>query len=221
MFQKFSLPLQTFQRKRMELRERIIQKASEMFFRNGIKSITMSDIANETGISKRTLYETFRDKEELLEECIQCSVNEADCDMNELLSKSENVIEALISIYANQLNQVHDMNRTIIYDLRKYHPRLYKIIDEKQKADVESFFPLFEKGIEQGLIRDDINFEVLVWLLKGQFKMLLDGDFIPINKFRMSDFVEAIILNFARGIATVEGNETINKLIEKIRKKNS
>ena len=201
----------------MELKERIIEEASRLFFQNGIKSITMSDIAGYLGISKRTLYEVFKEKEELLEACIDRSSKLADKKMIELVNGSENVIDAMMRIYAEHLNDRHKLNKSFVHDLRKYHPRLYRDIESRQKEDIDIFVPLFEKGVEQGLLRDDINSEILMWLLKAQFRMLLEDDFFPTGKFSINKFVEAIILNFTRGIATPEGNKLIDETIKKLK----
>ncbi|MDR2627070.1 MAG: TetR/AcrR family transcriptional regulator [Dysgonamonadaceae bacterium] len=200
----------------MNLRERIVEEASLLFFRNGIKSVTMSDIAKHLGISKRTLYENFADKETLLEECLHMNADKAKGGMKKLIETSENVIDAMMRIYEKQLNDMNKVNKSAVYDLRKYHPKLYKIIDCEQREErVSAFLPLFEKGVEQGLVRDDIDFEILLWLLKAQFKMLLETDFIPVDKFSIQQFIEAIILNFTRGIATAKGNKKIDEILKK------
>ncbi len=200
----------------MELKERIVEEASGLFFTKGIKSITMSDIANHMGISKRTLYEVFKDKEALLEECLVRNMERGNMEMRELINESDNVIDAMMRIYAKHLNNMHKINKSTIHDLKKYHPRLYKSIECKQKEDTNNFYPLFKKGVEQGLLRDDVNFEILMWLLKAQFKMLMEGEFIPLDKYPIEDFVSAIILNFTRGIATTEGDKLIDEMIKKV-----
>jgi len=179
--------------------------------------MTMSDIASHIGISKRTLYEVFKDKEELLEACMGKSFKDTGEEMRKLVSDSENVIDAMMRIYAKHLNDRHKLNKSVVHDLRKYHPRLFQRIENKQKEDINIFIPLFEKGIEQGLLRNDINSEILMWLLKAQFRMLMEDDFFPTDKFSIRKFFEAIILNFTRGIATPEGNKLIDEIIDKLK----
>ena len=237
MFQKFSFTLQCFSKctdcviarneaicyrhQSMELKERIIEESSRLFFQKGIKSMTMSDIAGHLGISKRTLYEVFNDKEELLAACLEKSFKQADEIMKKLVSESENVIDALMRVYAKHLNDRHKINKSVVHDLRKYHPNLYKHIEGRQKEDVNIFIPLFEKGIVQGLLRNDVDSEILIWLLKAQFRMLMEHDFYPTDRFSIDKFVEAIILNFTRGIATPEGNKLIDETIQKIKEVNN
>ena len=198
----------------MDLRNRIVEEASVLFFQKGIKSITMNDIASHMSISKRTLYEIFKDKEELLDECISGSIAQGNRKMETLINDSGNVIEAMMNIYATILTETHQINKSTIYDLKKYHPVIYKRIENKQKESIERFAPYFEKGVEEGLIENDINFEILLWLLQAQLGMLLEGSF-PTDKFPIEEFVRAIILNFTRGIATPRGDKIITELIAK------
>jgi Transcriptional regulator len=200
----------------MELKERILQEASELFFKNGIRNVTMSDIANHLGISKRTLYEIFKDKEELLEVCIDGHIEKAGKEMRQMASGSENVISSLMRVYRKHLDEVHNTNKSLMHELKKYHPRIYRKIESHQGVGINLLVPLYEKGVEQGLIRTDVNFEVCLWLMKSQFKMLMEGDFIPLEKFGVNEFVRTIILNFVRGIATPKGNELIDKIVLEI-----
>lgn len=198
----------------MELKERIVENASELFFRNGIRSMTMSDIANGLGISKRTLYEVFRDKEELLEECLNYYHAKADREIEALTRNSDNVIDTMIRLYARNFFQMLEAGKLLINDLKKYYSHLYRKIEKKRNDDVCTFIPLFEKGVAQGLIRDDVNFEVMLWLLKIQFDAVLNGNTIPAGKYSTHQFLQAIIQNFLRGIATPLGNERIDQLME-------
>ena len=199
----------------MELRERIIQEASELFFKNGIKSITMSDIANQLGVSKRTLYENFKDKEELLDVCLTFRMDHEERELDKLIAGSEDVITTMLRIYAKHLNEAHTTGKTTINDFKKYYPRLYKKIQDRHGCSIEHFFPLFQKGFEQGLIRD-VDFEICIWLIKSQFKALIEGDSLPVEKYSMNQFVRTIILNFVRGIATPKGNELIDEIVKKL-----
>ena len=197
----------------MDLKERIIENASTLFFQNGIRSMTMSDIANELGISKRTLYEVFRDKEDLLENCICTHMAKADEMIQRVADRSDDVIETMMWMYARHLNEIQTVNRMLMNDLKKYHFNLYNIIEKKQKENVYLLLPLLEKGVKQGLIRNDINFEIILWLVKSQFRALMSDDFFPIDKYSMNEFIQAIILNFMRGIATSSGNEKLDSIL--------
>jgi len=201
----------------MDIKERIIENASSLFFQKGVKSITMSDIANELGISKRTLYEVFRDKEDLLDNCIDYHIIKAEKEMNLLADNSEDVIDALMRIYAHSLDEMRMMNPSAMRDLKKYHSQLYKKVEENQRNSVSIFLPLLDKGVKQGLIRDDINFEIILWLVKSQFRAIMSDDYFPSEKFSLNDFIPAIILNFMRGISTSSGIKKVDSIVDKLK----
>ena len=102
---------------RPELRERIIDTAVESFSAHGIKSITMDDIATSLGISKRTLYEVFSDKETLLEECILKGQKEGDEFLKNVLATSGNVLEVLLKCYQRSIEQFHATNKKFFEDI--------------------------------------------------------------------------------------------------------
>jgi AcrR family transcriptional regulator len=203
----------------MDIKERIVQEASNLFFRNGVRSMTMSDIANELGISKRTLYEVFQDKEELLGECISAHMKKADCEMEKLINNSDDVIEALMRLYAKHLSNAHEVNKSVLHDLKKYYASVYEKFESRQHDGYYTFAPLLEKGIQQGLIREDINLEVVLWLVRAQFKALIDDEYIPTDKYSVKEFMSASIRNFIRGIATSAGIIQIDQRMEKIRER--
>ncbi|MDR2805713.1 MAG: TetR/AcrR family transcriptional regulator [Dysgonamonadaceae bacterium] len=203
----------------MELKDRIIQEASILFFTKGVRSMTMSDIANELGISKRTLYEVFRDKEELIETCVQNHFEKIDREIGIMVSNSEDVIDTLMRMYTKNLQEVQNTNKSVLHDLKKYHVSVYRKVKCRQNEGLQIFIPLFNKGIKQGLIREDMNFEILTWLLKAQFKALMDDEFIPTDKYPAEEFIRAIILNFIRGIATPLGNDKIDKIVAQLANK--
>jgi len=200
----------------MDLKERIIENASSLFFQKGVKSMTMSDIANELGISKRTLYEVFRDKEDLLENCINSHIAKADNAIRILTEHSDDVIDTMMRMFARHLNDFKTINRLMIYDLKKYHSNLYKKIEQNQKENDYLFLPLLDKGVKQGLIRNDINFEIILWLVRSQFRALMYDEYFPVNKYSMNEFIQAILLNFMRGIATPLGNGKIDNIINQV-----
>ena len=112
---------------RVELRERIILAAVELFTTNGIKSITMDEIAASLGISKRTLYEVFPDKETLLEECILKSQKDGDIFVKEVIETSNNVLEVLLRCYQWSIERFHATNKKFFEDIKKY-PKAYQLM---------------------------------------------------------------------------------------------
>lgn len=177
----------------------------------------MSDVANHLGISKRTLYEVFTDKEALLEESILARKNQVNKEIDQIVNDSDNVIDAMMRFYTYHLNEAHNVNKSILHDLKKYHPRLYEKMDDRQQTDrLNVILPLFQRGVGQDLIRKDVNFEISFWLIGCQFRMLMEDNQVPVDKFGIATIVSVIILNFIRGIATPKGNELIDEMMQEI-----
>ncbi|MDR2056759.1 MAG: hypothetical protein LBP83_00445, partial [Dysgonamonadaceae bacterium] len=129
---------------------------------------------------------------------------------------STDVIETLMQIHARHLKEMRNVNPTLIHDLQKYHPLIHKKIGERQKENLYRFMPLIKKGVEQGLIRGNINWEIMLWLLKSQFKAVMSDENDVSDKYSTEEFCRTIIFNFLRGIATPLGSEKMDAIIEQL-----
>ena len=114
-----------------ELRERIIMTATEAFTLKGIKCITMDDIAAALGISKRTLYEVFADKESLLKECILQKQAERDKYLQEIYEQSNNVLEVILAVFQKSIEIFHQTNKRFFEDIKKY-PKVYAMMKDRK-----------------------------------------------------------------------------------------
>ena len=117
-----------------ELKERIIKQALEDFATHGIKSIRMDDIANALKISKRTLYETFEDKETLLRECILYHQVTSRAALKELVANSTNVLEVILICYQASVEAYHRVNKAFFDDMKK-SPKVYELLKDNREQD--------------------------------------------------------------------------------------
>ncbi len=143
-----------------ELRERIIMTATEAFTLKGIKCITMDDIAAALGISKRTLYEVFADKESLLKECILQKQAERDKYLQEIYEQSNNVLEVILAVFQKSIEIFHQTNKRFFEDIKKY-PKVYAMMKDRSESDSEKTMSFFKSGGEDddhtvGFFDDDI-----------------------------------------------------------------
>ncbi len=199
----------------MNIRERIIQEATTLFIRNGIRSITMDDISRHLGISKRTIYENFRDKDELLLHCIENKKQmQRQCKQTAVASSS-NVLEAIYQIMFEVSAQMEQVHPSFINDLRKYHPDLWKNCIVKHKDEhIKDFRQLIISGIDDGIFRSDINVEIVTRMLNIQLREMTNDEIFPIDQFPRREVIVNIIVNFTRGISTPKGINIIEKIIE-------
>ncbi|RBN49658.1 TetR/AcrR family transcriptional regulator [Flavobacterium psychrolimnae] len=147
------------------MKEKIINKAKDMFLRLGFKSITMDDIAGEMCISKKTIYKYFANKELLIHESTQLLHKEVHEIITEIISRDYNAIEENFQIRKMFADMFKSTDTSPIYQLKKHYPEVYEKALEYQVQECESCFKQnIEKGIAQGLYRKDINIEVYVKL---------------------------------------------------------
>ena len=201
---------------RPELRERIIETAVEAFTIHGIKSITMDDITNSLGISKRTLYEVFSDKETLLEECILRGQKEADEFVKEVLATAENVLEVLLKCYLRSIEKFHATNKKFFEDIKKY-PKAYELLRSRSDQDSEETIQFFKDGVKQGIFRADVNFAIVNLLVREQIDLLMNTDIC--KRYSFLEVYESIMFTYLRGISTEKGAQELEAFIQEYRKK--
>ena len=201
---------------RPELRERIIDTAVEAFSAHGIKSITMDDIAAALGISKRTLYEVFSDKESLLKECILKAQADRDKYLQKVFEQSHNVLEVILAVFQKSIEMFHKTNKRFFEDIKKY-PKAYALMTNRHNQDSEETVNFFKEGVKQGIFRDDVNFAIINLLVREQIDVLMNTDIC--KEYSFLEVYESIMFTFLRGISTEQGAHELEAFIREYRKK--
>ena len=199
---------------RTELKQRVIQVALNEFRVQGVKAVRMDDLASQIGISKRTLYEMFKDKEELLMDCLLYSNQREKERVNDIRSKSKNVLEVILGVFLYSIEMLHETNKLFFEDIKKY-PAAYKLVQEVRNSDSKEKMAFFRQGVEQGIFRSDINYPIVDELVKQQFNLLVNTDFFSHHPFL--DVYESIMFTYLRGISTVEGARMLEMFIKEYR----
>lgn len=200
---------------RAELKERIITTATEAFTSNGIKCITMDDIATTLGISKRTLYEVFADKESLLKECILKVQTDRDRYLQQIFEQSHNVLEVILAVFQKSIEVFHQTNKRFFEDIKKY-PKIYDMMKDRRESDSEKTMSFFLSGVEQGIFRADVNFAIVNLLVREQFDVLMNTDIC--NEYPFIEVYESIMFTYIRGISTEKGAQVLEDFIQEYRK---
>lgn len=195
---------------RTELKVKIITAATEAFALKGIKSVTMDEIAASLGISKRTLYEVFPDKEALLRNCFFKIKKDRDAYFQEVLKRSDNVLEVILDIFKKGLEAMHSMNKRFFEEIRKY-PRVHEMIQRSRMKDSEHAIAFLKLGVEQGLFRSDVNYDIVNILLREQFEILLNTDLC--KDYSFVEVYESIMFTFLRGISTEVGLKKLEEFM--------
>lgn len=188
--------------------------ALDLFSRYGIKSVSMDSIAKKANISKRTLYEYFDDKETLLSNAL-----EYDCKghvelVKRLEENLESVIDILIYLYDEIMQMPRWYNRKFYDDLMKF-PRAQEVRQKYFDQFLQTLMKWFIRGVEEGVFKDDINFEIVVLLAKGYAKMIRPSH--TFSRFSSRDVYNTILQVFMRGICTEKGVQILDRHIREKR----
>lgn len=196
------------------MKEKIIQKATELFLKLGFKSITMDDIANEMAISKKTIYTHFNNKSALVKECTCSLLNSITEGIDEICALDQNPIEELYEIKRFVATKLEDDNSSTQYQLQKYYPEINEVIKESHfEKMMECTRKNLQKGIEMGLYRSNMNVDLIARFYYVGVHGIKDQSLFPIEMFPSKFITEEYLEYHLRGIVTKEGFKTLNKFI--------
>jgi AcrR family transcriptional regulator len=187
---------------RLKLRERILEAASHEFFSRGIKAVKMDDIANILSISKRTLYEIYTNKEELLMETVKDYVTKKNEAMHLYASEPRSVIDVLLHFYQLEIKDKSSISPLYFTDLQKY-PKVINWLKEKHDERQCHQNDFIEKGIEQGYLRDDVDYDLLSSIAAAARDYIMQNKFY--KKYTFEHLFRNMVLLFFRGLCTPKG----------------
>lgn len=198
--------------KEVSTEARILNGALELFYKHGIRSITMDDVARHLGMSKKTIYKFFRDKDEIVMKCCDRDLHDRDCLFREITGSSTDAIGELMEMMKHMAAMSSKMNPNLFYEMKKYHPSVYKMFrDFKEKNILRMVEDNLRKGISQGLYRRDIHIPTIARLRMEEVEMGMNPEIFPTQQFLLADVQLALFDHFMHGITTLKGHRLINK----------
>lgn len=201
----------------MNVRERIMMGAMDLFARDGIRSVTMDEIAAELGVSKRTIYENFKDKTELLREGIIAGGELHGMTLNEIMENSPNVIDALYRIGKENHQVMQKINPRFFSDLKKHYPDILELVTRDYTTKSRKFMlRLFRQGVEEEVFERGINMEIVasVWIqLVDLAQNSLESDVVS-DSWSVKEWHFHLFMPYLRGISTDKGRELIKQYLE-------
>jgi TetR/AcrR family transcriptional regulator, cholesterol catabolism regulator len=198
----------------MELR--ILQKADTMFLRYGLRSVTMDDIAKELGISKKTIYLYFADKDALIDKVTEYMLQEEKNKAEEIYKISKNPIEEIFLSTKIMKEMLQNINVVLFYDMQKYYPSSWQKYCDFKVYFLEIVKRNLQEGITQKLYRAEINIDILAKTRIETVDMGFNMELFPAVKFNLYDFQLENIDHYIRGIVTPHGLEVYEKTKLKI-----
>lgn len=190
-----------------ETKEKILTHASALFMKYGFKSITMDDICRELGMSKKTIYQFYSDKNELVSACIDAELSTMECGTDAIMSKHENPIDAMIAIIEFTGGMMQSLTPGVLFDLKKYFRSSWDKLDNHIKQSVfDSVKVNVESGQKKGLYRKDTDINHICTIYVHLVHLLIDPDLMD-KGVVIRDLQLAIIRYHIRAISTLKGLE--------------
>jgi TetR/AcrR family transcriptional regulator, cholesterol catabolism regulator len=203
--------------KNMEVRERILEKAGALFMQYGIRSITMDEIAAQLGISKKTIYQFFTDKDEMVEAVVMEEINRNEGECHRFRVASENAVHEIFMAMDDMEEIIKSMNPQVMYDLEKHHPAAFKRLKQhKYQFLLTMTRENIARGIREDMYRPDINIDLIARHRIESSFMAFNQELFPAGKYSISSTCYELALLFLHSIANGKGKKLIEKyLIER------
>lgn len=198
---------------RANLKEKILNTATDCFHSQGIKSVKMDDIARRLSISKRTLYELYGNKEELLLACIKASHEKMARHIAEKVDEGANTMEVFIELIANKIEEVNHIHPSFIVEMNKYHS-VVEYIERKRQENQAHSEAFFRKGVEEGYFLPDININIVVEISNKCMEHVLSSEMY--NRYPLHEIHRTITTVFVRGLCTEKGVKQIDRMLAKV-----
>lgn len=197
----------------MDNKQRIVQGSLKQFMQYGFRNVSMDDIARNLGMSKKTLYQYFTDKDELVKAALEYDIEIDQKDCLICSTASGNAIAEVYNIINIVAEQLRDMNPMVLLEMQKFHPAAFKRFQQhKDDFILKMITENLNRGIEEGLYREDINVEVLSKFRLESMMLVFNPEVFPFSKtYPLQDLMLIIGEHFLYGIATPKGYKLIQK----------
>lgn len=196
----------------MSPEEKILKGARELFFKYGVRSVTMDDIARHLGMSKKTIYQSYKEKDEIVHKLMQSHIKEDESHCAEAYKKGNNVVEEMFNMIRNITEIFSKVNPLLLYELQKYYPQSWKLVKEFKENFVQKMVEQsIEKGKKDGYVRLDANTKILSRLRMEEVEIAFNQAIFPPDKFSIVEVQLALAEHFLYGICTLKGHKLVNK----------
>lgn len=195
-----------------EQRKRVIAMAGKMFAEQGIRKVRMDDVASALGMSKRTLYEMFADKEELLLECMKVDQEKKREYAAQVAATANNVLEIVFCLYQYGMEEMKNVNSSMYRDIKKY-PKVCEFLNQRKAQSAQNSRKFYETGVRQGLLREDINFDIFQFLVDLSMNGFLNDEML-MNRWTLTEVLDTVVRVNMRGICTEKGQRILDEFLK-------
>lgn len=199
----------------LDNKEKLLKGAEALFMKYGVRSITMDEIARHLGISKKTIYQHFTDKDDIVESFARGHLERQRQQLDKITEESKNAVEEMVKLSICLKENMRGVNPSLLFDLQKYHPRAWNAwLEFKSKVIHQSIIRSMKQGMEEGYFRSDINMDVLARMRLEVVQMAFDSMIFPREEYNLPEVQAQLFDHFVHGIMTEKGKKLYQKYKE-------
>ena len=200
----------------MSSKPQLIESAKEMFLRYGIKSVSMDDIARLIGISKKTIYNHVTNKKDLVTNVMEVFIKEEQKEVKKITRESENALDEMTNIARHVLKSLGMMKPSFTYDLKKYHPQAWKLVEENHFSFMENTVRKnINRGIKEGYYRKNFNASIVSKIYLAMATSCTNEEIFSHEEFKLTEIYENFIMYHLHGIISDKGRKELSKYLKR------
>lgn len=198
----------------------IIFKSYQLFRQYGFKSVTMDDIARNIGVSKKTLYELFTDKDELVLEAVKFMLKDNQDKTDEVFASAKNAMEQIVGVLQLMEQMVRGLNMVCYIDLQKFYNTAYNYLQKhKQEYLYDCIVKNLQRGIHEGFYREDIDINIIAKYRMESALLVFQNNLFPQHEYDIVKVNYQIFAHFIYGISTLKGHKLFSKILNSLNSK--
>jgi len=198
------------------MKKKIILKAINLFFSLGFKSVTMDDLAQSMSISKKTIYQFFKNKNQLISSCTESIQKQLVETFKEIRKNADNPIVELFEIKKEAMKILGNTETAPQFQLQKFYPEIYEEIKDREfNLFKDNFQESLKRGIKSEYFRKEINIDFVTRIYLNGMRGVRDINLFPLNEFKVDEVIEDFIEYHLRAISTKKGLSLLNKIYKK------
>ncbi len=198
-----------------DIQSKLFKRVEEMFFRLGIRNLTMDDVARELGISKKTLYQHVENKDDLVKKVMLVGIEEDRAAHLTIVGGSKDAVDEMLGVARYVIGQVRQIKPILMFDLQRHYPDAWAMMDDFHTHDIKIWVKKnIERGIREGLYRPEVNPEIVASIYVAASANICDERFFPHGKFAFEEVILQFMTNHVFGICSEKGRKLFLKRLE-------
>lgn len=192
--------------------QKILTCAKDLFFKYGLRTVTMDDISHELGMSKKTVYASFDNKEEIVNTITRNFLKKKEDEYSQIVQNSENAIQELMFLMSNLKEIFEQIDYRLVMDMQRYYPEAWEMFEQHKKEFMYvRIIENLKTGIGEELYRSNIKIEIMAKLRLEEIQWSLSKEILQDSKYTLLETHNEILLNFLYGIVSINGLKMIKK----------